>query len=499
MPELCRHFAARNQDREWVMALSKEMRLLLQKWRTGQSWPKRLDALEIDGLRGWSGQRVEFQFPIVALVGENGVGKSTVLQAAASIYKPLNKIVSKSRFASTYFPDTPWEHAEKATIKWWVKEGQTLKEGSIRKFPGRWRGNPERRERHVENIDLSRIQPFSARVGYMRLAKSTLKEASSIQFDKEKLESLSEILGKSYEVAAMSATDLDKSRHVPVISHSGTKYSGFHSGAGETTIVELLRNDIPSYSLVLIDEIESSLHPRAQRRLVRHLAEICRVKEIQLIISTHSPYVLEELPEDARLYIWEGSNGKEVIKGISPHFAMTKMDLEQHPECDIYVEDSTAVTLVRETLVAEDPDLLHRCLIAPYGAASVGQALGQMAIGKGFPRPTCVFLDGDQPNSPGCEILPGGDAPERVVFEALRALGWQGVASRLGRKHSDVVDACEHVMTIDDHHEWIATAADRLMHGGEMLWQALCSIWAAESLSGHERGKLVNSIRIKLA
>src|SRR5690606_18398154 len=115
------------------MALSKEMRLLLQKWRTGQSWPKRLDALEIDGLRGWSGQRVEFQFPIVALVGENGVGKSTVLQAAASVYKPPNKVVSKSRFASTYFPDTPWEHAAKATIKWWVKEGQTLKEGSIRK------------------------------------------------------------------------------------------------------------------------------------------------------------------------------------------------------------------------------------------------------------------------------------------------------------------------------------------------------------------------------
>ena len=69
-----------------VMPLSKEMRLLQNKWNSGQGWPKRLDAIEIDGIRGWTGQRIDFEFPIVAIVGENGAGKSTLLQAAASIY-----------------------------------------------------------------------------------------------------------------------------------------------------------------------------------------------------------------------------------------------------------------------------------------------------------------------------------------------------------------------------------------------------------------------------
>lgn len=73
------------------MAVSKEMRLLLKRWGSGQGWPLRLESLEIRGLRGWTGQRIDFEFPIVALVGENGAGKSTVLQAAASVYQPPGK------------------------------------------------------------------------------------------------------------------------------------------------------------------------------------------------------------------------------------------------------------------------------------------------------------------------------------------------------------------------------------------------------------------------
>jgi hypothetical protein len=72
------------------------------------------------------------------------------------------------------------------------------------------------------------------------------------------------------------------------------------------------------------------------------------------------------------------------------------MDDEQHPECDLYVEDVRAATLVAEMLVAKERDLLSRSKIIPYGAASVGMALGIMARQNRFPRPSLVFLDGDQ-------------------------------------------------------------------------------------------------------
>jgi predicted ATP-dependent endonuclease of OLD family len=99
----------------------------------------------------------------------------------------------------------------------------------------------------------------------------------------------------------MAISTVDDEREVPVISRQNTEYSGYHQGAGETTVTELLQADLPKYGLVLIDEIESSLHPRAQRRLIRDLAEQCRHREFQILLTTHSPYVLEELPLEARM------------------------------------------------------------------------------------------------------------------------------------------------------------------------------------------------------
>ena len=161
-----------------------------------------------------------------------------------------------------------------------------------------------------------------------------------------------------------------------------------------------------------------------------------------------------------------GAAGREIVKGVSPEFAMTKMDLEQHPECDIYVEDEVAQVMVREVLVAHALSTVPRCLIVPYGAASVGQALGQMVKNRRWPRPTCVFRDGDQPPAEGCNTLPGGDAPERVVFGTLQKAGWTGVSDRVGRSHSQLVDACNRAMTADDEHEWIRLAAGERRESG---------------------------------
>jgi predicted ATP-dependent endonuclease of OLD family len=84
---------------------------------------------------------------------------------------------------------------------------------------------------------------------------------------------------------------------------SGIENSGFHHGAGELTMEDFLQVELQSTSLVLIDEIETSLHPHVQRRLMRWLAERARQLDLQIIMTTHSPYILSELPPEARVYI----------------------------------------------------------------------------------------------------------------------------------------------------------------------------------------------------
>ncbi len=473
--------------------LSQEMRKLQNKWRTGSGWPKRLEWIEIAGLRGWTGQHVDVAFPIVAIVGENGVGKSTIIQAAASVYRsPVKK---DELFASDFFPDTPFEKIEKATIRYAYREGSTTQTKLVLKPTDRWRRNPDRPERRVEWVDLSRIQPVGARVGYAKLLKANVTEGEHAAFEAGRLDRFSQIMGKKYEKAGLSKTSVDTEKKIPVVEHSNARYSGFHQGAGEIAAAELIAVDYPKYGLVLIDEVETSLHPRAQRRLIRDLAKMARENELQIMLTTHSPYILDELPPEGRIYIMDGAGGKTIVTGVSPEFAMTRMDEEQYPECDVYVEDNRASTFLSELLVSSNRDMLTRVRIIPYGAASVGLALGIMKSQKRFPLPSTVFLDGDQTQSAGCDLLPGDDAPERVVFEALEEKNWPDVPFMVNRGSSETIDELTKAMTISDHHSWVSTAADRLILGSDQLWHALCSSYAKHCATDEQRKQIFEPIQ----
>lgn len=473
------------------MALNRQMRRLVNAWENPRQWAKRVEWIEIHGIRGWEGQRIDFGFPIIAVVGENGVGKSTVLQAIASIY---GSDTGARRFASNFFPDTPWEKIEQAKIEYSVWEGDNSRRGSIRKLSDRWRGNPERPIRHVIDIDLRRTQPVFARTGYARIAKRKYQETGSTPFSDENLKRLRDIMGRDYSLAKLSKCTADPERQVTVVEHQSCQYSAFHQGAGETALVDILSLSFPSNAVVLIDEIETSLHPRAQRRLVRDLAERCRVGKLQIVLTTHSPYVLEELPPAARMYVMQTTGRREIVTGVSPYFAMTKMDEEAHPELDLYVEDERSKTMLSEILVRHSRGTIQRCDIVPFGAASVGRALGIMVSEERFTRSSLVFLDGDQDSSEGCILLPGDDAPERIVFEDLSREGYPSVADRVGRPHSETVDACNRAKTASDHHNWLSLAADALSLGTDNLWQAMCAVWASRCLSALQAAAIVGRV-----
>jgi hypothetical protein len=155
--------------------------------------------------------------------------------------------------------------------------------------------------------------------------------------------------------------------------------------------------------------------------------------------------------------------------------------------------------LLREVVVKYAPMIIQRCEITPYGAASAGYVLGGMVAQDRFKRPTCVFVDGDQEAKNGCHVLPGDEAPERVVFGGLKEKNWCDLSSLLSRDFSLVADACAQAMTFDDHHEWVRLAANKLLVSGDVLWQQMCSSWAAHCLSTDEAAKVVNPISDSLS
>jgi predicted ATPase len=473
----------------------EEIRKLQSNWvgRGPNRWPKWLNWIAIDGLRGWrEEEKIEFSFPLVAICGENGVGKSTILQAAASIYKPLNG--APSYFASQFFPDTPWEKVQNVTLRYSVREGQRTRDGSVRKPSERWLGNDERPERAVQYLDLRRTQPVVAQRGYQKLTKKGSLEAGSTPFEPDTLGRYTNILGRDYTSAKHSYSTVDDKLRVTVVSSSGSTYSGFHQGAGESTVADLVALKMPRNSLILIDEIETSLHPRAQRRLIRDLAKIARQNDLQVIMTTHSPYILEELPPEARIYLALQDARRTLIRGVSPELALASMDDAPHPEADIYVEDREAARLVTELVARRRPDVIPRLAITPAGSASVIRALGIMVHQRRFQRPTASILDGDQDPAEGCIVLPGDDAPERVILQAMRSDDLQEIALQLARSPSQLRQEFAHAVTLPDHHAWLHSICDKTALDPRELWAICVRQWLKAHLSQDQQEQFVQAL-----
>jgi predicted ATPase len=72
--------------------------------------------------------------------------------------------------------------------------------------------------------------------------------------------------------------------------------------------------------LIMLDDVELGLHPKAQRDLMRQLRMVQEKNpKLQIIVSTHSPYVIDEFkPEDVWLFSTD-SEGCAVSKRLSEH------------------------------------------------------------------------------------------------------------------------------------------------------------------------------------
>jgi predicted ATPase len=472
----------------------QEITTIRSQFQAGQ-WPQFLQMLSIDGLRGWTGQSVEFNFPVMAVVGENGSGKSTLLKAAASIYDQGTK--DKRFYPSNFFVETVWDRIQGVSIVYRIKRGPNIETFRISKPTKRWRVPDNAPKRNVYLLDISRTLPLDASAGYARIARTAEAEIESNEISDDFRARLSFVLGRDYRKARFATSDVDPKRQVGLLEREWGELSQFHQGAGEDSTLDLFRvlQGVPQNSLLIIDEVEASLHPRAQRRLVRFLLWLSRQRRVQVILSTHSPYVLEELPQEARLLLLPGPQGLSVVYGVSPQFAMSRLDDEIHPDAHVFVEDRDAEIWLREILASstQTAELLRRIQISPVGPANVVSMLGTLGRGGKLPYRSIAIVDGDQ-NYPDCEKLPGDFAPERVVFQDLRARSWANLPQRFGIGAGSLLTILEDAVLEPDHHKWAERVGDQVVKSSVSVWEILCNEWCKSCLAPTIRDRLAERI-----
>lgn len=366
--------------------------------------------LTTGSFRGLNSLELIFNYPITAIAGKNGAGKSTVLAlACCAFHNSGNGFKLPKRQKPYYtFSDFFVQHANEvppqgvqvyygiAHNNW--KKDSSLPNGvgialQVRKKvkDGKWNDYDTRLSRTVVFLGIERIVPHNER-SQSRSYSKVFKETPKKGWEDEVMQAVGLILGKPYEEFRF----LQHSKYsLPVVKSKGVSYSGFNMGAGENALFEIFSTlySAGQGALLVIDEIELGLHAEAQRKFIEQLKKACFEMQTQIICTTHSPEIFDCLPSDARFYIENVGSKSRITSGVSSTFAFSKMSAKNGLELDVLVEDDVAESMLLAALPA---NIRSRVTITIVGSASaLARQLAAQYVRKDT-KPVLAIFDGDQ-------------------------------------------------------------------------------------------------------
>ena len=476
-----------------------------KRWFENNQTVNSLLRLTVSGasIRGINPSSIEFKYPITAIAGENGSGKSTLLALIAcsfhneSSFCPRslqnNSSHSKRHYYtySDFFTFTANENGLNSNIE--IKSEykhdpsrETKKTAGIdirkKKVTGKWTDYNTRPRRVVSFLGINRILPPAESKTYRNYAKQ-LKDTLSPINNQELTSAMSQIFGHSY-------SDIKIGQHNTYSLFSANQgdvsYTGFNMGAGENAVLALLYEIITAGTgaLIVVDEIELGLHISAQKMLIQELKKLCNKYQCQIVCSTHSKCILEELPPYARVLI-KSFNGKtELLTEITPEFALSVLSKQNVPELKVFVEDDIGADFLNNILPL---NIRSRIMIIPVGSAD-GSIPRQMAASyREHNLNFCSVLDGDKRTQTCSQInkvkhsledrlnhseeefkiliqkrllyLPGNTWPEKYLLEELKSQQDKSYLECNWDAGSDeIVDFVNAALTAGKHNEFYTLA-----------------------------------------
>lgn len=412
-----------------------------------------LERIKLDGIRGIKDLTVAFQFPVTVLAGPNACGKSTVLFAAACAYKRIKGDPLSGRSPSEVFPDVKgydlrgpvrMEFTYTASRQSCSMVWSRTRDKWNRSYLGRKKGNQPSRATYLRTL-ANLTSPSEVR-RFLQFSRSPLEEQ---RLPPEVVALAHRILSCQYaQVSVLMGKKVDRDMlHVRIKAPEETAYTEFHMSAGECAILRLAR-DLSGLrnALVLIDEVEAGLHPFTQQHLMLELQRLALRNEIQFIIATHSPAVLESVPPEARVFL-ERQGGAVTVR--PPYRDIMQRALYGRPldKLLILCEDEIAEALVRGAIdaLARDLDWLPSGVevgrdsgMTEFPAhvrtlALLRQLDSTLFVLDGDARPMVSRLmdaAGDQRHTLQVLVLPGDVSPEEWIWSILRE-SWQEYESLL--------------------------------------------------------------------
>lgn len=295
------------------------------------------------------------------------------------------------------------------------------------------------------------------------------------------------ILGLARRILGIQYTQISRTRrnnkdyyHATV--QDGANYFSISMGAGEQRVLRLLEviEKVENYSLVVIDEIDLTLHNAALMRLIDYLVEKGRSRHIQFIFSSHCEALTKRKDINVR-HLFQTPVKTLCFNESNPE-CLESMTGEILRPVEIYVEDILAKTIVAH--VAKELGISKRVVIKQYGSCTNAfvASCGMHMLGHSLEHKLFVldgdlyrteeecknqlkkFYSGTEPDKEQKrnEVLqhilqlnlPDGEQPEKYINHIL--------TNEIKNQNSEIVALAKSIIEPDDPHKYLDDIIDGL-------------------------------------
>ena len=475
--------------------------------------PHFLMGIRLEGIRGFKDLRVVFDYPVSVIAGGNATGKSTVLFAAACAYK-VPRTGPKDYVPSTLFPDFRPKQGSREDEKpeiiiefdYATPDGpRSMRwrraKGWNRSFLGRKGGSQPERPLYLRTLsNLSNPSEVRGVLSMSRLSSApdeTPMTASQVEFAHQMLPF------RYTEVVDLSSGN---KKLLFAAQEGGATYSELHMAAGERAILRLAQEIAQLRgALVLIDEIEAGLHPWVQQLLMLQLQQLALRNDLQIIVTSHSPVVLDSVPLNGRIFLERDETGQVAVRPPYRDVVQDALYGRSDEALNLLCEDDAAEGILRGVV-----DFLQPKLKVRGESIRIGRDTGA----NEFPTHATAFrkfgqiqnfvfvLDGDKHGSDieakirekaGSNVsvffLPGNVSPEAWVWKRLLQ-SEVGAAKELGIDQTRLITEMNRLDSVYDSASDSASeiAKSKLYSLADVLYWTVPNIcrvvsrWEAEQL-----------------
>lgn len=461
------------------------VRKLLGLWTNSYcktTYLKSVSILDATSLRGVKDSSLTLEFPVSAICGANGSGKTTFLSLALLGFhaeeEPLVPLRNIEYFDFNYFFRSAVDdkHDKGIKVEWKYTDST---EDRIEKGEQRWlryirnNGNPRRPVRGTEFIGISRMTPAFEKKNYHNYFanKKSFKQQEQVKNLKQHL---SYVMSKPYS-AVSELTYANSSGTHAVQSYNNT-HTSFNAGAGEECLSYIIGTLLkcPEGAIVAIEEIEIGLHPSTLPKLVDVILEISLLRKLQVIITSHSSEFLRAFPKEGLILADRFDERVKFDNQPNVEYAIHRIGGDHKPAASIICEDPIAAKIISTALPAK---LRSVCPIVGFGGKD--QLIEKAeTIQKYAPNAKIVIAwDGEVPDGYiteanekgfiGCR-LPGNEEPENYLISKLKTKeGRDFLKDQYDLSCGELHSLMQALDAIADPHDFPYVLADKLAMTGQ--------------------------------